>query len=187
LFRDCSAAGRPTSFGRRRGHLGRRIEIIARPPGKSANISLLSGGEKTLTCVPCCSRSSAPAESLLRARRGRFGPRRGNTERFVGVCMNSLLDAFIIVTHSKRTMTSANTLHGVTMQESACRSASRCDSKTSAKTAKFFLATLRPAEAAPKSPEPVGSESHAEWGELFRQPAMAETVMEPSGQPISTN
>ena len=42
-----------------------------------------------------------------------------NTERFVGVLTEFLSwTRFIIVTHSKKTMTAANTLYGVTMQES---------------------------------------------------------------------
>ena len=55
------------------------IEIIARPPGKEPrNISLLSGGEKTLTCVALAALDlPQPAQPVLRARRSRFGPRRG--------------------------------------------------------------------------------------------------------------
>ncbi len=97
------------------------IEIIARPPGKEPrNISLLSGGEKTLTCV-------ALLLSIFRSRPSPFcvldevdsALDEANTERFVGVLHEFLSwTQFIIVTHSKRTMTSANTLHGVTMQES---------------------------------------------------------------------
>ena len=42
-----------------------------------------------------------------------------NTERFVGVLTEFLAwTRFIVVTHSKKTMTAANTLYGVTMQES---------------------------------------------------------------------
>ncbi len=54
------------------------IEIIARPPGKEPrNISLLSGGEKTLTCVALLARDlPQPAQPLLRARRSRCGARR---------------------------------------------------------------------------------------------------------------
>jgi chromosome segregation protein len=42
-----------------------------------------------------------------------------NIERFVGV-LNEFLNwtQFIVVTHSKKTMTCGNTLYGVTMQES---------------------------------------------------------------------
>ncbi len=97
------------------------IEIVARPPGKEPrNISLLSGGEKTLTCVAL----------LLAVFRSRPSPfcvldevdaalDEANIERFTGVLREFLAwTQFVIVTHSKKTMTSANTLYGVTMQES---------------------------------------------------------------------
>ena len=97
------------------------IEIVARPPGKEPrSISLLSGGEKTLTCValllaifqykpsPFCVLDEVDA-ALDEA----------NIERFIGVLREFLSDTqFIVVTHSKKTMTCASTLHGVTMQES---------------------------------------------------------------------
>jgi chromosome segregation protein len=97
------------------------IEIVARPPGKEPrNISLLSGGEKTLTCV-------ALLLAIFRSRPSPFcvldevdaALDEANTERFVGVLTEFLVwTRFIVVTHSKKTMTAANTLYGVTMQES---------------------------------------------------------------------
>ena len=97
------------------------IEIVARPPGKEPrNISLLSGGEKTLTCV-------ALLLAIFRSRPSPFcvldevdaALDEANTERFVGVLTEFLSwTRFIVVTHSKKTMTAANTLYGVTMQES---------------------------------------------------------------------
>jgi chromosome segregation protein len=97
------------------------IEIVAQPPGKELrSISLLSGGEKTLTCValllavfqyrpsPFCVLDEVDA-ALDEA----------NIDRFVAVLQEFLSwTQFIIVTHSKSTMTCAQTLHGVTMQES---------------------------------------------------------------------
>src|SRR5207249_8923520 len=93
----------------------------ARPPGKEPrNISLLSGGEKTLTCV-------ALLLAIFRSRPSPFcvldevdaALDEANTERFVGVLTEFLAwTRFIVVTHSKKTMTAANTLYGVTMQES---------------------------------------------------------------------
>jgi chromosome segregation protein len=97
------------------------IEIVARPPGKEPrNISLLSGGEKTLTCValllaifqyrpsPFCVLDEVDA-ALDEA----------NIERFAAVLQEFLVwTQFIVVTHSKKTMTCATTLYGVTMQES---------------------------------------------------------------------
>jgi len=97
------------------------IEIIATPPGKpSFNNSLLSGGEKALTAValllaifqyrpsPFCvlDEVDAPFDEA-------------NVGRFIGV-LREFLDwtKFIVVTHSKKTMTAATTLYGVTMEES---------------------------------------------------------------------
>lgn len=97
------------------------MEIIARPPGKEPrNISLLSGGEKTLTCV-------ALLLAIFRSRPSPFcvldevdaALDEANIERFIGVLQEFLAwTQFIIVTHSKKTMTCAQTLYGVTMQES---------------------------------------------------------------------
>ena len=97
------------------------IEIIAEPPGKKvSSIALLSGGEKTLTAlsllfaiinvktVPFCILDEVE-ESLDEA----------NVDVF-GKYLNSLKNnsQFIIITHKKRTMEYADTLYGITMQES---------------------------------------------------------------------
>jgi chromosome segregation protein len=97
------------------------IEIVARPPGKEPrNISLLSGGEKTLTCV-------ALLLAIFRSRPSPFcvldevdaALDEANIERFIGVLQEFLAwTQFIVVTHSKKTMTCASTLYGITMQES---------------------------------------------------------------------
>jgi chromosome segregation protein len=97
------------------------IEIVARPPGKEPrNISLLSGGEKTMTCV-------ALLLAIFRSRPSPFcvldevdaALDEANIDRFTKVLQDFLTwTQFIIVTHSKKTMTCANTIYGVTMQES---------------------------------------------------------------------
>ena len=97
------------------------IEIVARPPGKEPrSISLLSGGEKTLTCV-------ALLLAIFRSRPSPFcvldevdaALDEANIDRFIKVLRDFLAwTQFIIVTHSKKTMTCANTIYGVTMQES---------------------------------------------------------------------
>lgn len=97
------------------------IQIIARPPGKEPkNISLLSGGEKTLTCV-------ALLLAIFRSRPSPFcildevdaALDEANIERFIRVLQEFLpATQFVVVTHSKKTMTAADTLYGVTMQES---------------------------------------------------------------------
>jgi chromosome segregation protein len=97
------------------------IEIVARPPGKEAcSISLLSGGEKTLTCVAL----------LLAVFRSKPSPfcvldevdaalDEANIGRFTAVLREFLsFTQFIVVTHSKKTMSGADTLYGVTMEES---------------------------------------------------------------------
>ncbi|MCL4204873.1 MAG: chromosome segregation protein SMC [Pirellulaceae bacterium] len=97
------------------------IDIVATPPGKpSFNNSLLSGGEKALTAValllaifqfrpsPFCilDEVDAPFDEA-------------NIGRFVNVLHDFLnWTKFVVVTHSKKTMTAATTIYGVTMQES---------------------------------------------------------------------
>ncbi len=97
------------------------IEIVARPPGKELrSISLMSGGEKTLTAV-------ALLLGIFRSKPSPFcildevdaALDEANIGRFTGV-LREFLDRsqFILVTHSKRTMACADVLYGVTMQES---------------------------------------------------------------------
>lgn len=97
------------------------IEIVARPPGKEPrSITLLSGGEKTLTCT-------ALLLAIFRSRPSPFcvldevdaALDEANIDRFTKVLHEFLAwTQFVIVTHSKKTMTCANTIYGVTMQES---------------------------------------------------------------------
>ncbi|MEE2641881.1 MAG: chromosome segregation protein SMC [Planctomycetota bacterium] len=97
------------------------IDIVATPPGKAEfSNSLLSGGEKALTAVslllaifqfrpsPFCvlDEVDAPFDEA-------------NIGRFVEVLKGFLSwTRFVVVTHSKKTMTAADTLYGVTMLES---------------------------------------------------------------------
>jgi chromosome segregation protein len=96
------------------------IEIIAKPPGKEPRtISQLSGGEKTLTAV-------ALLMAIFRSKPSCFcvldevdaALDEGNVGRFNGV-VREFTDRshFIVITHNKRTMASADQLYGVTMQE----------------------------------------------------------------------
>jgi chromosome segregation protein len=96
------------------------IDIVARPPGKQLqSISLLSGGEQTMTAVallfsiyqvkpsPFCvlDELDAPLDEA-------------NINRFIRVLQRFLVHSqFIIITHSKRTIGMADVLYGVTMQE----------------------------------------------------------------------
>jgi chromosome segregation protein len=97
------------------------IEIVARPPGKELrSISLMSGGEKTMTAV-------ALLLAIFRSKPGPFcildevdaALDEANIDRFTSV-LREFLDRshFIIVTHSKKTMSCADVLYGITMQES---------------------------------------------------------------------
>jgi chromosome segregation protein len=97
------------------------IEIIARPPGKELrSISLLSGGEKTLAAV-------ALLLAIFRSKPSPFcildevdaALDEANIGRFTTV-LREFLDRsqFILITHSKKTMASADVLYGITMQES---------------------------------------------------------------------
>jgi len=97
------------------------VEIVSRPPGKEPrSISLLSGGEKTMTCV-------ALLLAIFKSRPSPFcvldevdaALDESNVDRFAGVLRDFLSSTqFIVVTHSKKTMAAADTLYGVTMEES---------------------------------------------------------------------
>ena len=97
------------------------IDIKALPPGKTLqHISLLSGGEKTLTAisllfailetrpVPFCILDEVEA-ALDEVNVDNFG-------KFLGEFKDKT--QFIIITHKKKTMEYADCLYGITMQES---------------------------------------------------------------------
>jgi chromosome segregation protein len=96
------------------------IEIVGRPPGKEAcSISLLSGGEKTLTCVALLLAvfSSKPSPFCILDEVD-AALDEANIGRFSSVLREFLsFTQFVVVTHSKKTMSGADTLYGVTMEE----------------------------------------------------------------------
>ena len=97
------------------------IDIVATPPGKhSLNLSLLSGGERALTAVTLLMAIFEYRPSPFCVLDEVDGPLdEANIGRFTDVLREFLKwTKFVVVTHSKKTMTAATTLYGVTMQES---------------------------------------------------------------------
>ena len=135
------------------------IEIVAKPPGKQPqSITLLSGGEKTMTAVallfaiymvkpsPFCvlDEMDAPLDE-------------SNINRFIKMVQRFTAHSqFVVITHNKRTIGMADAIFGVTMQE---RGVSR-------------LMSVKLTEDAPKpAPEEVPVESAAIDG--AGEPALA--------------
>lgn len=97
------------------------IEIVARPPGKELrSISLLSGGEKTMTAV-------ALLMAIFRSKPSPFcildevdaALDEANIGRFINVIKEFKDETqFIMITHRKPSMTVTDRLFGVTMEES---------------------------------------------------------------------
>ncbi len=96
------------------------IEIIAKPPGKQLqSITLLSGGEKTMTAVamlfsiymvkpsPFCvlDEMDAPLDE-------------SNISRFIKILDRFVAQSqFVVISHNKRTIARADAIYGVTMEE----------------------------------------------------------------------
>ena len=96
------------------------VEIVAKPPGKEASsIRLLSGGEKSLTAVAlllAIFKSKPSPFCILDEVDAALDD--SNIGRFVGLLQEFLKGSqFIIITHSKHTMSVADVLYGITMQE----------------------------------------------------------------------
>lgn len=131
------------------------IDIVARPPGKQLQtISLLSGGEQTMTAVallfaiyqvkpsPFCvlDELDAPLDE-------------SNINRFVKILQRFMIySQFIIITHNKRTIGMADVLYGVTMQEHGV---------SKIVSVKFHKADEQVAQQSPRAVEQTSAQSPA--------------------------
>jgi chromosome segregation protein len=131
------------------------IEIVARPPGKQLQtISLLSGGEQTMVAV-------ALLFSIYQVKPSPFclldeldaALDEANINRFVRILQRFLARSqFIVITHNKRTISMADVLYGVTMQE---RGVSKIVSVKFHKTGDAPARPPAPAEAEEEVPHMV--------------------------------
>ena len=171
------------------------IDILAKPPGKQLkSISLLSGGEQTMTAVallfaiyqvkpsPFCllDELDAPLDE-------------SNINRFIGVLKRFLEHSqFLIITHNKRTIGMADVIYGVTMQE---HGVSKLVSMKFHKTTGALseqAPTAPPAGAAVSPPSPHSMESAgpaplsiAEAVRMAGNPAAMPPPVPPAGDPKS--
>jgi chromosome segregation protein len=139
------------------------IDIIAKPPGKQLqSVSLLSGGERTMTAVallfaiymvrpsPFCilDEMDAPLDE-------------SNINRFIKMLDRFVEQSqFVIITHNKRTIAKADILYGVTMEE---RGVSR-------------LVGMKLSAAQPEAKSSMKSEQSAEQRPLELDEAASEEV-----------
>ena len=141
------------------------IEIVAQPPGtRLKGISLLSGGQKTLTAVallfalymvkpsPFCllDELDAPLDE-------------SNIGRFTNLLKHFAKDSqFLIITHNKRTIAATNAVYGITMEERGVSKPvsmrfthERGEAEAVAETIAEAVLQARPAAAESGSPAPA--------------------------------
>jgi chromosome segregation protein len=146
------------------------VDIVAQPPGKKLqSISLLSGGEKTLTAIallfaffmvkpsPFCMLDEADA-ALDDA----------NIERFAAILREfQNKTQFLIVSHNKRTMEAADVMYGVTMEEKGVSQLISVDFRKKSAAPEREKHSLKvdvqgpfaPVEAAPEAPKPADEQA----------------------------
>jgi chromosome segregation protein len=140
------------------------IEIVAQPPGtRLKGISLLSGGQKTLTAVallfalymvkpsPFCllDELDAPLDE-------------SNIGRFTKLLKHFSNDSqFLIITHNKRTIAATNAIYGVTMEERGVSKTvsmrfnhERGEAEAVHETVADVVRQAQPAATLPANPEP---------------------------------
>jgi chromosome segregation protein len=165
MFRRLFGGGKAELRLQDRNHaLETGIEIYAQPPGKKLeNITLLSGGEKSMTAVALLFATYLVKPSpfcLLDEIDAALDEQ--NVSRFVQLLREfGNTSQFIVITHNKKTVTSASTLLGVTMEESGV---------TKVISARLGNEGLAVTEEPPPSPEFVFEEEEVEFEEGWELP-----------------
>jgi len=107
-------------LGRKKPEADTGIDIVASPPGKKiANLSMLSGGERSLTALAllfAIISHNPPPFCVLDEVEAALDE--ANSRRFSGLLSElSSRTQFIVITHNRETMRKASILYGVTMGE----------------------------------------------------------------------
>ncbi len=168
------------------------IEIIARPPGKKLQtVSLLSGGERTMTAV-------ALLFSLYMVKPSPFclldeldaALDEANIGRFVKAVRDFLVNSqFLVITHNRQTISAAEALYGVTMEQNGVSKImsvkfshheKKDESPAQAAPAPVATATAVEEEPAPEAEPPVPAEAAVENEPVAGEEPQAVVASEPT-------